>query len=453
MIRSLFLASIVALNIQAEPVSYYRQVVPIFKRSCNGCHHPGKLKGELDLTTHAAILKGGKHGPILDLANSPKSSLLEEITGEEPSMPKEGDPLTKEEVALIGRWIAEGAKDDTPEEKKNPYKLAAPPKYSAPAVISSLAFSPDGEILAVAGYHEVLLHKSDGSELIGRLVGESPKIESIAFSSDGKLLAVAAGAPAVFGEIQIWNVAEKKQLLGKRMSLDSVYGISFSPDATRVACGGADKSVRVLNVADGAELMKFDNHSDWVFRTTFTLDGKRLLSGGRDSAMKLINIENGQLIDDINKLLEPVLSFSRHPKQDQVIYGGELGNARIYKISDNQGRTAANNDNNLIKEFERQPGPVYSVAFSPDGSHVAIGSTASEVKVFKADGSPAATLKGHEGAVFAIAWHPSRAEVLTAGYEGKLRIFNSSNGDLIKTLIPFPIEARKEVASNQAIGQ
>jgi WD40 repeat protein len=447
MIRAILLATVLVLPAAAEPVSYYGQIVPIFKRSCNGCHHPGKMKGDLDLTTHDAILKGGKHGPILDLTNAVKSAVLEEVTGEEPSMPKEGEPLSKEEVALIERWIAEGAKDDTPAEKLNPYKLAAPPKYPAPALISSMAFSPDGAVLAVAGYHEVLLRTSDGSELIGRLVGESPKIEALAFSADGKLLAVAAGAPAVFGEVQIWDVAEKKQLLSRRVALDSVYGISFSPDGTRIACGGADKSVRVLKVSDGSEVMKFDNHSDWVFRTTFTLDGKRLLSGSRDSAMKLINIENGQLIDDINKLLEPVLCFSRHPKEDQVAYGGELGNARIYKISDNQGRTAANNDKNLVKEFERQPGPVYSIAFSPDGSQVAIGSNGPEVKIYKTDGSAVATLKGHEGAVFAIAWHPSKPEILTAGYEGKVRLFNPTNGDLIKSVVPFPIEDLKTVAT------
>src|SRR5688572_18737020 len=46
----------------SKAVSYFKEVVPIFKRSCNGCHHPGKLKGDLDLTTYAALQKGGKHG-------------------------------------------------------------------------------------------------------------------------------------------------------------------------------------------------------------------------------------------------------------------------------------------------------------------------------------------------------------------------------------------------------
>jgi WD40 repeat protein len=431
----------------AGSVSYYREIVPIFKRSCSGCHHPGKLKGELDLTTHAALSKGGKHGVIIKPGDPKSSSLIEEISGEEPEMPKEGDPLSKEEVALIEHWILQGAKDDTPADKLNPYKISEPPVYEAPAVITSVVYSPDGETLAISGYHEVLLYKSDGSELAGRLLGESPKIESLAFSSDGKLLAVSGGAPAVFGEIQVWNVPEKKMVNHWRVSNDSLYGISFSPDNTKVAFGGADKSVRILEVSDGKELVKFDNHSDWIFATTFSVDGKRLLSGSRDKAMKLIDAQNGQFIDDINKLVENVLCFSRNPKEDVVAYGGEQGTARIYKMKDNQNRTAANNDVNLIKQLERQPGAIHAIAYNPEGTQIAIGSTIDEVRIYKPDGTRTATLKGHQGAVFSIAWHPKKPEIVTGGYEGKLRIFNPADGNLIKEFVPFPIKSSNQVAA------
>ncbi len=424
----------------ADPVSYYKQVVPIFKRSCNGCHHPGKLKGELDLSSYPGLQKGGKHGAIVKAGEPAKSPLWEEISGDDPSMPKDGEALSQAEVALIERWIAEGGTDDTPADKRNPYKLSEPPHYAAPAAISAIQFAPDGKVLAVAGYHEVLLSKPDGSELLGRLVGEAPRVESMAFSSDGKLLAISGGAPAVFGEIQVWQVAEKKLAAAYKISNDSLYGISFSPDNSRLAFGGADKSVRIINAADGRELVKFDNHSDWVFRTTFTVDGKRLLSGSRDRAMKLINAENGQFIDDINKLIEPVLCFSRHPKQDVIVYGGELGNARIYKISDNQGRTAANNDLNLQKEFERQLGPIYAISYSPEGESVALGGVGSGVAVFKTDGKKSTTLNGHEGAVFSIAWNPAEPQILTAGYEGKIRVFDARDGKLLKDFVPFPLE-------------
>lgn len=425
----------------AKPVSYYHDIVPVFKRSCTGCHHPGKLKGDFDLTTHAALKKGGKHGAAYKEGDPSSSRLVEEISGDEPSMPKEGDALSKDEVAMIVRWVKEGAADDTPSDQINPFKLSAPPIYPAPSVISALTYSPDGTILAVSGYHEVLLHKPDGSGLIARLVGESPRVESIAFSQDGKLLAVSGGAPALFGEIQIWDVASHALLHSYKVSADSLYGVAFSPDAKRVSFGGADKSVRILAVEDGKEVMKFDNHSDWVFGTLFTVDGKRLLTGSRDRSMKLINPENGQFIDDINKLLENVLCIARNPKEDVVIYGGEQGTARIYKIAENQGRTAANNDVNLVRELERMPGAIHAVAYSLDGSQVALGGIGGEVRIYKvADGARAATLKGHEGAVFAIAYNPKSPQIATGGYEGKIRLFNSAKGDLDKAFIPFPIK-------------
>src|SRR5437870_3188344 len=210
-----------------KPVSFYHDVVPILKRSCTGCHHPAKLKGELDLTTYAAFQKGGKHGPAFKPETPQESRVIEEISGEEPNMPKEGDPLTKEEVALFERWIKEGAKDDTPPEA-NSFKLSAAPIYTVLPVISCMAFSPDGNVLAVSGYHEVALHKDDGSDMIARLVGESPRIESVAFSPNGKLVAISGGAPARFGEIQFWDSESHKELRTFKVANDSVFGVSFS---------------------------------------------------------------------------------------------------------------------------------------------------------------------------------------------------------------------------------
>ncbi|HMC27417.1 MAG TPA: c-type cytochrome domain-containing protein, partial [Verrucomicrobiae bacterium] len=401
LIPVLLLAFLSSARSADKPVSFYKDITPIFKRSCTGCHHPGKLKGELDLTTYAAFKKGGKHGAAFKPNDLKDSVIIDEIGGKEPSMPKEGDPLTAQEVAMIEKWIKSGAPDDTP-ANANSFKLAEPPTYTAAPVITALAFSPDGKVLAISGYHEVILHSPTGSNIIARLLGESPRIESLAYSPDGKMLGVAGSAPARFGEIQIWDTATNGLLKSYKISIDSVYGLSFSPEGDRVAVGCADKSVRVLAVKDGKELLKFDNHSDWVFATTFTVDGKRLLSGGRDRAMKLIDASNGQFIDDINKLLEGVLCFSRHPKEDKVAYGGDLGSARIYKIAENQGRTAANNDVNLVKELERLPGPIHAISFSPDGNTLAVGGVNGELRLYSAtDGKRTATLKGQEGAVFA----------------------------------------------------
>lgn len=447
-----FAASVFAA--EEKPVSYYKDVFPIFKRSCNGCHHPGKLKGQLDLTTYDAFKKGGKHGPAFKAGNAKDSIIIDEISGEEPSMPKEGDPLTKDEIALIENWIAQGAKDDTP-ANANSFRLATLPTYIVPPIISALAYSPDGKLLAVSGYHEVLLHSSDGSNLVARLLGESPRIESLAFSPDGKYLAVAGSAPARFGEVQVWELAPSLHTDSTngpqkawKISDDSVYGISWSQKADRLAMGCADKTVRVLSVSDGKELLKFDNHSDWVFGTIWTTDGKRLVTCSRDRAMKMIDASSGQFIDDINKLVEPILCMVRHPKEDVVAYGGELGVARTYRISDNQGRTAANNDVNLRKEFERLPGPVHAVAYSSDGKLLAVGGAGPEVRIHNSsDGKRVATLKGHEGAIFALAFHPSMNQVATGGFDGKIRLYDPEKGELIRAFIPVPLKVPEQRAS------
>ncbi len=431
-----------------KPVSYYHDLVPILKRSCTGCHHPGKLKGELDVTTYDAFKKGGKHGPGFVAGDPKKSITIENIIGDEPDMPKEGDPLSKAEVALFTQWIKEGASNDTPPEAANPFKLSKPPEYAAPPVISAMAFSPDGSILAVSGYHEVLLHKPDGSGLIGRLLGESPRIESFSFSPDGKLLAVAGGAPSRFGEIQIWDIATQQQVKSFKISPDTLYGATFSPDGKKVAFGGADKSVRIISIDDGKELVKFDNHSDWTFGAVFTHDGNRILSCSRDRAMKLIDSSNGQFIDDINKLLEGILCFARHPKENFIIYGGELGTARIYRISDNQNRGSGNTarDANLVREIERQSGSIHAVAYSIGGSRVAVGGNFPEVRLYRTDdGKRTAALKGHDGAIFAIAFRPKDGFVYTGGFDGKIRIYDDKAA-FVKEFVPVTLSVVQQAA-------
>jgi len=441
---------LVLLLTQDKPVSYHRDVMPILKANCMGCHNPEKKKGKLDMTTVALMIKGGKEGPAFVAGNPEKSLLVQQISGAEPAMPEKGDPLKSEQVALIARWIKEGAKDDTPAAGA---AKGAPAVYSALPVVPRLAWSPDGSLLAVPGYHEILLHAADGSRIVARLAGGSPRVDSIAFSADGKWLVVAGGAPAQFGEIQVWDVAGRALAKSFKVSHDMLLGVSLSPDAERVAFACADKTVRMIAAADGKELMKFDSHTDWVYGTTFSSDGKRLLTSSKDRAMKLIEVSNGQFIDDVNKLLESILCIARHPKENLVLYGGALGTPRIYRMQDNQGRTAANNDTNLVRQFERQPGAVHAVAWSPDGALVAVGGVGAEARLYRvADGARVATLTGHEGAIFALAFHPDGKTIATGGFDGQVRIFDVKTGKLARSFVPVPVAAEEKPAEARSKG-
>src|SRR5215212_10585512 len=134
---ALLLTCSASVRAQDKPVSYHKEIKPLFTSACNGCHRPEKSKGDLDMTTHAALMKGGKHGSSVVPGDPAKSKLVEMISGPEPEMPDEGDPLKPEQVKLVERWIKEGAKDDTPAFGT---AKVEPPVYTLAPVVSSLAF-------------------------------------------------------------------------------------------------------------------------------------------------------------------------------------------------------------------------------------------------------------------------------------------------------------------------
>ena len=434
-----------ALLADEAPVSFSREVAPILKRNCQGCHRPGKMKGELDLTTFAALLRGGKHGEVVKAAEPAQSELLEKVRGEEPEMPPDGEPLSEDEVAKIARWIAQGAANDIATAEGS-LAAAAPPRYRALPAIASVAWSPDGALLAVSGTGEVVLHQVDEQRIAGRLPGTAPRVESIAFSADGKLLAAAGGAPSEFGEIQLWEVGAQKLVRTIRTSTDSVFGVSFSPDASRVAVGCADKLVRAFDAGTGLEVMKCDNHIDWVFATAFTKDGARVVSASRDKAVKLIDLSTGRLIDDINRPREPVLSLARHPREDWIAFGSETGEIRLHRAEPRGGRLAEGDDkeNSFVREFERIRGPVHALAFSGDGEMLAAATAAGEWKIYKtSDGKKIVASKEPAAAIYAVAFDPRSRWLATAGTDGKVRFWDVKNGALARSFDSVPISEER----------
>ena len=425
-------------------VSYYSQIFPILKRSCQGCHHPGDPNGDLIVTTYADLKRGGMAGEAVIPGKPDESLIITLISGDEPAMPQNQEPLSAEEVELFRRWILEGADDDTPAEVDD-IGDGESPTYTVPPVVSAIAYSPDGSTLAVSGFREVLLYDTTNFELKARLVGKAHRIESLIYTADGKILGVASGSPGQFGEVQLWDTATNTLIKAMRSSYDTIYGLSFSPDASRVAFGCSDKTVRVLSVADGKELIKFDNHGDWVFGTIFSVDGSHFVSCGRDTALKLVEVDTGSFVDDINssnKGYGEINTIARHPSEDQVLSAGEDRVPRLYKIFRETRRDVGNTDFNLIQAYEAQSGSIEGVAFSADGSRFAAGSSGGEARIYDvADGKRLASMQGDTVGVFAVSFHPDGTQLATGGFDGKIRVFDSASGKLLNAFMSVPIEA------------
>ncbi|MEQ9409386.1 MAG: DUF1549 domain-containing protein [Fuerstiella sp.] len=473
------------------PVSFHKQVKPILQANCLGCHQPARAGGAYIMTDFASLSGAGESGDAAIVPGKPDESyLVSQITPTDGSaaMPQKGKPLSDVEINLIRRWIAEGAKDDTPPSSKVQYTRDNPPVYALPPVVTSLDFSPDGELLAVAGFNEVLLHKADGSAIADRLVGLSERIESVRFSPDGTRLAVTGGQPGRLGEVQVWDVAKRELLLSHSVTFDTVYGASWSPDGTLIAFGCSDNTVRAINTETGEQVLFQGAHDDWVRDTVFTVEAEspHLLSVSRDMTVKLTEVETNRFIDNVTSITPKALkggvnSIARHPDRDEIVVGGADGVPKVYRVFRITARKIGD-DANLIKTLQPMAGRVFGVAVSRDGSRIAAVSSLdgrgelsvysyefdtdlpADLKAISAkrvrDRKPEeqqkldeyrskdiqriVDMKFDESSMYAVAFHPGGRQVAAAGSDGTIRLIDTETGQPISTFAAAPVGEHSE---------
>jgi WD40 repeat protein/mono/diheme cytochrome c family protein len=449
-VSAIWVVLVVALGVgdlaaQNAPVSYYNDIRPIIQASCQGCHHPGAKMSGLVLTEYGGILQGGqRHGPALRAGEVDQSPILGYLTGKmEPRMPMGGGPLPDEQIALIRRWIEQGAADDTPESAKGPQIPTEPPVYQQPPVVNAIAYSPDGALLAVGGYKEILLLKADGSGIEARLLGKSDRILSLGFTPDGKTLVAVGGTPARLGEVQIWDVASREMKRSVTSTNDTLFGGSISPDGKYVAFGAADNALRAIEIETGKELFKAGHHEDWVLGAVYGTDGKRIVSVGRDRAAKLADASSGAFLENVNLLRDILYAIARHPRRDYVLIGGEDRIPYLYTMDRSRALKIAD-DSTLVRKFEEQQGRIMALAFSPDGSRIAVGGLGAEIPIYNTEtGERVATCAGDESGVFVLRFRPDGKQLAAAGFDGHVRFYDPASGKLAKEFVPVPLQESK----------
>jgi hypothetical protein len=112
-IALLVIASIGSVSHGQMTIDYAKDVEPIFKAHCFGCHGEEKGLGRLRLHSADAIKESlGVHDDLLVAGKIDQSELYQRVAlpaGDKKLMPKGGDPLPEANVATIKKWIEEGA--------------------------------------------------------------------------------------------------------------------------------------------------------------------------------------------------------------------------------------------------------------------------------------------------------------------------------------------------------
>lgn len=92
-------------------VSFSQDLMPVFEKSCIKCHGgEDGTKGDLDLRTYDAMMKGGKDGQVVAPGDHANSMLWKLV--DNGKMPRRQPKLPQEQIDLIASWIDEGAQNN-----------------------------------------------------------------------------------------------------------------------------------------------------------------------------------------------------------------------------------------------------------------------------------------------------------------------------------------------------
>lgn len=322
-----------------RPVDFAKDIAPIFQANCVACHNKGKSEGSLNLENTATIMKGSSSGQTV-VPGKPDESYLYQVAArnEESFMPPypnevQAKKLTPEQVGLLRQWILEGAKAGSEASAANMqwqainneltaiyavdadpygrfvaagragtatvYDLLIPENVASlrdPALaekkspsqtahldyVHSMAFHPQGQMLATSGYQVVKLWQRDTSNAIAPLALPSTTTKMVT-SSDG-LTAAVQQADGIIRVLDLTSGAVVHELPGHDAEAVTLLGI-HGPERQWISISTAEGIVKLMKTTDNS-----------VAATSESLGGKLTDAAWITAASKLIVLqEDGSL--------------------------------------------------------------------------------------------------------------------------------------------------------------
>lgn len=422
------------LRAQTAPPSFARDVKPFLARYCLECHNPEKLRGGLNMESFKALEQGGENGAVFVAGKPEVSRIVLQVEGQaKPKMPpakaKQPQP---DEFKLLRAWIAAGAKDDSAS-----VRIALPaikPRVPTAAPIASLAYRPDGKLLAAGGNKEILLIDPTSGEVVAKLTGQIGKVTALAFSSDGQHLAAANGAPGTAGEVRLYNLPpaglpdpKPKHILAAHADL--IYDLTFSPDNKLLATTGYDRLIKLWDVATGKEVRTLKDHSDTVYALSFGPDSKLLASGAADRAVKVWDVATGKRLYTLGESTDWIYAVAWSPDGRQLAAAGVDKSIRVWEATASGGK--------LVHSVFAHEEPVTKLVYSRDGKTLYSVSEGRSIKAWDMERMvERKTYDKEPEAILSLAVRPDQPQLALGRYDGRVIILDTATGKVQSEPLP-----------------
>jgi WD40 repeat protein len=350
--------------------------------------------------------------------------------------------------------------------------------------VRSIAFSPDGEVLASASSDRTIkLWDYETGDCLRTCTGHQSSIYSIAFSATGDLMVSGSGDRTV----KLWDCYSGtciKTLSGQTnevcsvavssdnqtiacVSLDqtmrlwdyhsgyclkSWYGntdwalpVAFSPippsslaeEGTGgiLASGSNDKTVKLWNWQNGDCIRSLQGHTDFIYGLAFSSDGQILASASTDSTVRLWNVNTGECFQILQGHTDWAYAVAFHPEilpssLDQGAGGILASGSADCTVKLWNWRTGQ-----CLKTLTGHTDKIQGIAFSPDGQVLASGSADQTIRVWNyATGHCLQLLNGHTNRVYSVAFSPDGSILASCSTDRTVKLWSWQTGECLKTL-------------------